>query len=49
MIKEYENLYDLIKKGEYKWKPYGYCSKCGFGSCKHLNQPINKKKKKKSK
>ena len=21
----------------YKHKSYGYCSQCGFGSCKHLN------------
>lgn len=46
MIKEYESFYDLMKKGQLDWKPFGYCSKCGFGSCKHLNQPVKKKKKK---
>ena len=45
-MKEYESIYDEIKKGQFKWKPWGYCSKCGFGSCKHLNQPIKNTKKK---
>jgi hypothetical protein len=21
---------------KYKWVSYGYCNKCGFGSCEHL-------------
>ena len=40
-------------KGKYKHKSYGYCSRCGFGSCKHLGKvktitPRKDERKKKS-
>lgn len=35
---KYSTWRKLIKiKENWEWKNYGYCSRCGLGSCKHLD------------
>lgn len=31
------------KKHIFHWKAFGYCEKCGVGSCKHLQDEMNRK------
>lgn len=27
---------------QYPWKAWGYCSQCGFGNCKHIQDDADK-------
>ena len=39
----WDKLDDLVlREPKYKWHSWGYCGKCGMGSCKHLDTTVPK-------